>query len=904
MPKRKPKIEQLESRCLLAADLISSNPIQWNYVSTTPQDPKSLFVADVDGDNRADVLRASFRDDTITWHQNDGMDGYTEHVISDNANGAYDVASADIDGDGDLDVVSASVIDDKIAWYENDGAQFVEHAITSIADGAITVHLTDVDGDDDMDVVGGSYWDDTVAWYENDGNESFTRHVIATDADGVYQVHAGDVDADGDQDLLSISDRDGELAWYENDGGSFEKHIIASEVNARFATFSEFDVGDIDGDGDIDLVHPQRVTVFVNDGNGDFSEQVSFSERRSDDIALGDFDGDGDLDIGQLRRSFTWFENTGRLEFTEHFVGDEVVPLGRITSVVAGALSSEERDELIFANDIGFIARLEAGHATTDPIGVHDTVHVRVSPADVDNDSDVDIVVIADGMLGIYANSGAGNYVFHSLFDVGAEAEVVTADFDGDENIDILVSNADQNVLYQGNGSLVFRPRSFSSDHVGLARMQTADMDNDGDIDIVGVENVGSQRNVILYENRQDEFIRIDLYGRFSYVRAIPADMDNDGDNDLLISSRGARQVLWLENQGRAPFTVTHVLDDVDGHAMPLDIDQDGDSDFVSANFITHLRTDIAIYTNDGAGNFTKLSFPNHSYIEEFWSADDIDDDGDVDLIATGRSQVILFESHGGQTWLERPIAFVFPPTPAFVQDVDGDGDGDVLYAASRVVSWIRNDSRIGDGDFDRDGHLVCGDADALFEQIAIGSHDARFDLTDDGLVNLDDLDAWLALAGQDRLPSKQPIPGGDANLDGVVNALDLNIVGRNWKQPMVGGWCDGDFDSNGEVDAADLSVLGKNWLVDVTASQQGVRRMPRAALLTEVMSEGLEYPYKIQLAIDKKNKKLYWADTEVSMTYICELGQQLADDVRFLNSRQSLVKPLKLERKPFVVEA
>ena len=63
------------------------------------------------------------------------------------------------------------------------------------------------------------------------------------------------------------------------------------------------------------------------------------------------------------------------------------------------------------------------------------------------------------------------------------------------------------------------------------------------------------------------------------------------------------------------------------------------------------------------------------------------------------------------------------------------------------------------------------------------------------------------------RSPSdlRMNIPG-DANLDGHVNAQDLNIVGTNWEQSGAFGWRDGDFNNDGRVDALDLNALGENW--------------------------------------------------------------------------------------------
>jgi hypothetical protein len=55
----------------------------------------------------------------------------------------------------------------------------------------------------------------------------------------------------------------------------------------------------------------------------------------------------------------------------------------------------------------------------------------------------------------------------------------------------------------------------------------------------------------------------------------------------------------------------------------------------------------------------------------------------------------------------------------------------------------------------------------------------------------------------------------GDANLDGIVDAADLNILGKNWLREDVSGWSEGDFNGDQRVDQFDLNALGENWLVE-----------------------------------------------------------------------------------------
>ena len=77
-----------------------------------------------------------------------------------------------------------------------------------------------------------------------------------------------------------------------------------------------------------------------------------------------------------------------------------------------------------------------------------------------------------------------------------------------------------------------------------------------------------------------------------------------------------------------------------------------------------------------------------------------------------------------------------------------------------------------------------------------LGSDDAHFDLSGDGVVDLVDRDAWLALGGAaNGFAARYSL--GDATLDGTVNASDLNQVGIGWLADHS-EWCLGNFDAEG----------------------------------------------------------------------------------------------------------
>ncbi len=116
-------------------------------------------------------------------------------------------------------------------------------------------------------------------------------------------------------------------------------------------------------------------------------------------------------------------------------------------------------------------------------------------------------------------------------------------------------------------------------------------------------------------------------------------------------------------------------------------------------------------------------------------------------------------------------------------------------------------------GDFNGDGSWNCLDIDSLVAALASGSGDSSFDLTGDGIVDLQDLDEWRVQGGAVNLPSGNPYLPGDANLDGFVDASDFNIWNSN-RLSHTAAWCSGDFNADGFVDASDFNVWNSHRLM------------------------------------------------------------------------------------------
>jgi hypothetical protein len=118
----------------------------------------------------------------------------------------------------------------------------------------------------------------------------------------------------------------------------------------------------------------------------------------------------------------------------------------------------------------------------------------------------------------------------------------------------------------------------------------------------------------------------------------------------------------------------------------------------------------------------------------------------------------------------------------------------------------------------DLDGSQSCtvDDIDLLlYDGLVNGG--AQYDLNGSGSVDAADIDEWLSLAGQENLGAAYV--KGDTNLDGDVDAGDLNNIGQNWQSTNAMSWEQGDFDGDHVVDASDLNSVGINWQHGVAAA-------------------------------------------------------------------------------------
>ncbi|MCB2213691.1 T9SS type A sorting domain-containing protein [bacterium] len=270
---------------------------------------------------------------------------------------------------------------------------------------------------------------------------------------------------------------------------------------------------------------------------------------------------------------------------------------------------------------------------------------------------------------------------------------VRSADLDGDGDIDIVgaAESGDEAAWWENTGT------GWDYHYLGTlywaTGLATADMDGDGDIDIC--VSPATVDNVSWFENDGIGNFTWNELVTFGGARDVAAsDMDGDGDMDMIVCSTSSGAVSWLENIGDATNWPEHVIGTFSSayHVDVADIDDDGDQDVAICGSSSG---DVGWFANDGGDSWT-LNYLNQSFSDARTVAiADMDDDGLLDIVATSRGDDIAWWQNGADVWPMHYITQDFDGADSVCPaDIDMDGDMDVAAAAVTAdeVAWFEND--------------------------------------------------------------------------------------------------------------------------------------------------------------------------------------------------------------------
>jgi len=333
--------------------------------------------------------------------------------------------------------------------------------------------------------------------------------------------------------------------------------------------------------------------------------------------------------------------------------------------------------------------------------------------------------------------------------DGGTQNSIAAADFDNDGLKDVLMASSNPNVFWVKNlGNNQFGPKiGLFDEEVFGECAKPIDINNDGNMDIAAVcsfSNIvitilgngdGTFQEAIVIEDNLEPLVDLKVfdvnqdgyddltYSTYSSVDKIGkvywskndgnggfierkiiapsaletnniefADLNNDQLPDLVSKSRWDDKFTWFQNFGNDVFSseieIRPPLSSLGNRPLfSIDIDDDNDIDL-----LTYENEGIAIFTNDGEGNFMSESISTSSYT---WgiSASDFNHDGVIDIfcgLGSNKEAIILYGSSEGAYQNELILASdVGHIIDIWIEDMDNNGTLDILTASSLYDGYV-----------------------------------------------------------------------------------------------------------------------------------------------------------------------------------------------------------------------
>ena len=374
--------------------------------------------------------------------------------------------------------------------------QFVQETTTRFpvqAEYTNQCTVVDIDNDGDLDIVwanGQGYSTQGTALavriYVNNGSGVFADETStrATGITGWYRgVEAGDIDRDGDWDLILANDFNKRPQILVNNGSGVFADQTTTRLPATTMSSARAQFGDVDNDGDLDLVFCNNGTsrfgsgqpqLYLNNGAGVFTATSGYLPvgNVSEQMDVLFFDVDNDLDLDILLGTRASSPNQSRLwknDGTGHYTNIAAFPADSTAySYDAGDIDGDGDLDLIGINAGTSSAELLLRNNGTGTAWTNISTNIVTNPAiddndsrffDIDMDGDLDLVI---GSLGardrIYLNSGTGVFTENTTLLAAVSdstIDVKVADFNNDKRFDIITAQGEsgsfQNKIYMNN---------------------------------------------------------------------------------------------------------------------------------------------------------------------------------------------------------------------------------------------------------------------------------------------------------------------------------------------------------------------------------------------------------------------------------------------------------------------
>lgn len=741
---------------------------------------------------------------------------------------AFEIGSyvwGDYDNDGDLDVFatgSQAGFLDESSLYQNYGGDFAKILIDFQELYFESAEWVDYDNDGDLDLSrnGTSTSGDPIT--ELYKNQDGSLKKISTNLPKLHlgDLKWGDIDQDGDKDLVITGTAEPTEAYYLVEDGSyvvfdFETHLFINEGSNTFSEgsidleglyFPTFDFGDVDNDGDLDLVvlgglidpdfdpdfpfDPPIIHsgfLLENDNGSFITTNQLFDGVNGGNTSLGDIDGDADLDLfynGSFQPEFT----VGDAQYSRVYLnnsktvntapcspsnlqvdisGNPVLPGNPVViSWESGTDAETQSDGLTYHVTLYKEGSLVSQLYQPGTLGEIGSINQKEIKNLTPGNYRAEVITVDNGMA-ISAEASVEFSVAQPFEKIkGVELVIEQAlwfDTDNDGVMELAGMPEDYRggnvrlATYERMGNEFIEVNSFEFGE-GNFKILNGDFDLNGfqDLSISGTvfidfDNFEIEQRTTFFENYDGSFEatnerRFDLGSDFSVA---PGDFDNDGDLDIVVTNPSPTATHIMENTGSG-FVERQLIEEGNFSNVLdwIDYDNDDDLDLL----ICGLEDNIPyskIYENvDGVFSYDSTAL---SIVDEIrnWSFMDIDSDGDLDILFSQNQtnrRLSVFVNNEGKFEEGQVLINQISRFSFFVMnwaDFDNDGDSDLALSYS-LDGFIGGDAQTTIYRNDN-GFLI--DTEFLTDSLASGSVQ---------WLDLDqDLDLDLFISGRDPFESR-----------------------------------------------------------------------------------------------------------------------------------------------------
>ena len=639
---------------------------------------RPLALGDLNSDGHPDLIAA--RADSIVVLLGIGDGTLSPALIQAAGGGASDFALADLNHDGHEDIAMSAgggrVGGMNILLGKGDGT-FAPPRNYPTGGYATTVAAGDLNGDGEIDLVVGQGLS-VVLLMLGRGDGTFMAPQVLTDQIWAPSLGLADLNSDGRLDLIVVntdgSSHNQAFVLLGNGDGTFRSALMYGAGDETYG-YGGFAIGDLNGDGRIDLAVPDfgrsEVAVVPGIGDGGFGPVQRFTVGSNPlSTVIGDFNGDGHPDIASACPVYN------SLGMVSILLGNGDGTFGVDTRVTTGTQPSTVEVQDFNGDGYPDIASANFGSAT----------------------------------VSVAINQGLGRFGASNNYAVGPyPASITSAKLDRARGLDLVVADygTDLISILPGRGDGTFGSQVTVSTFPNPNVVAAADLNEDGRPDLIAASGDGTyicffarSRPASKLGGTDPPGISIQLglgQGVFGPRTEIPlgrypsslsvGDFNGDGNADLVVADPLARQVWLLIGTGSGAFgPPATVLERIPANMVLVrDLDRDGRLDLIVAyKDPCDLKGGVAVLKGYGDGTFsTRTDYPTPGGSYGVALAD-LHGNGNFDLVtANGTNTVSIFLGARDGTFVSRAdFGTILSPYTVAVGDLDGDGRRDLVVGS------------------------------------------------------------------------------------------------------------------------------------------------------------------------------------------------------------------------------